>query len=140
MYNKRKQHDITWKRMPTWKRRYKNIKRLGQLRRYDQPLRSSVVVTTSQNNFCSLLTSAKLLVGYLVVGITRELDKELSLHCYPIYTFTSQSVLQQCPTMSSVLKAICLPYVYSAVTVQDYASCSNVYMFYMWQQCGIHTL
>ena len=33
----------------------------------------------------SLLTSAKLLSSYLVVGITRELDKELSLYCYPIY-------------------------------------------------------
>ena len=45
----------------------------------------SIVVTTRQNSTCSLLTSAKLSVGYLVVRITRELDKELSLYCYPIY-------------------------------------------------------
>jgi len=45
----------------------------------------TVVATTHQNGTCSLLTSAKLSVGYLVVGITRELDKEPSLHCYPIY-------------------------------------------------------
>ena len=29
-----------------------------------------------------MLTSAKLSVGYLVVGITRELDKKPSLHYY----------------------------------------------------------
>ena len=44
-----------------------------------------VVTTTCRNGTCSLLTSAKLSVGYLVVGITRELDKEPLLHCYPIY-------------------------------------------------------
>ena len=45
----------------------------------------SIVATTRQNGTCSLLTSAKLSVGYLVVGITRELNKEPSLHCYLIY-------------------------------------------------------
>jgi len=40
----------------------------------------SVVATTRRNGTRSLLTSAKLSVGYLVVGITRELDKEPSLH------------------------------------------------------------
>jgi len=40
-----------------------------------------VVATTRRNGTCSLLTSAKLSVGYLVVGITRELNKEPSLHC-----------------------------------------------------------
>ena len=44
-----------------------------------------VVTTTCQNGTCSLLTSAKLSVGYLVVEITRELNKEPLLHCYPIY-------------------------------------------------------
>ena len=44
-----------------------------------------VVTTTCRKGTCSLLTSAKLSVGYLVVGITRELDKEPLLHCYPIY-------------------------------------------------------
>jgi len=40
----------------------------------------SVVATTHRNGTRSLLTSAKLSVGYLVVGITRELDKEPLLH------------------------------------------------------------
>jgi len=53
-----------------------------------------VVATTCQNSTCSLLTSAKLSDGYLVVGITRELDKEPSLHCYPIYISYKWSVLQ----------------------------------------------
>ena len=43
-------------------------------------LSSTIVATTCQNSTCSLLTSAKLSVGYLVVGITRELDKEPSLY------------------------------------------------------------
>ena len=33
---------------------------------------------------------------------------------------------------------ICLPHVYSALTVQDCASCPNVHVSYMWQQCGIY--
>jgi len=40
----------------------------------------SVVATTRRNGTCDMLTSAKLSVGYLVVGITRELDKEPSLY------------------------------------------------------------
>ena len=63
-----------------------------------------VVATTRQNDTCSLLTSAKLLVGYLVVGITRELDKEPSLHCYPIYISYKWSVLQQCVYCASCPK------------------------------------
>jgi len=39
-----------------------------------------VVATTRWNGTCSMLTSAKLTEGYLVVGITRELDKEPSLY------------------------------------------------------------
>jgi len=39
-----------------------------------------VVATTRWNGTCSLLTSAKLSVGYLVMGITRELDKEPLLY------------------------------------------------------------
>jgi len=54
-----------------------------------------VVATTYQNSTCSLLTSAKLLVGYLIVGIIRELDKEPSLYCSSIYINTRWSVLQQ---------------------------------------------
>jgi len=55
-----------------------------------------VVSTTRWNGTCDMLTSAKLSVGYLVVEITRELDKEPSLHCYPIYISYKWSVLQQC--------------------------------------------
>jgi len=54
-----------------------------------------VVATTRWNGTCSMLTSAKLSVGYLVVGITRELDKEPSLHCSSIYINYIWSVLQQ---------------------------------------------
>ena len=93
---------------------------------------SSVIATTRRNGTCSLLTSAKLSVGYLVVGITRELDKEPSLHCYLIYINYMWSMLQQCSTSIPVLKVLCLSHVYSAVTVQDYTSCSNVYVYYMW--------
>ena len=35
-------------------------------------------------------------------------------------------------TVPPGLKAICLPHVYSAVTVQDCASCPNVHVYYMW--------
>jgi len=55
-----------------------------------------VIATTRRNGTCSLPTSAKLSEGYLVVGITRELDKEPSLHCYPIYISYKWSMLQQC--------------------------------------------
>jgi len=51
-----------------------------------QSIVGSVVATTRQNSTHSLLTSAKLSVGYLVVGITRELDKEPSLY-YPLYIY-----------------------------------------------------
>ena len=47
-----------------------------------------VVATTRWNGTCDMLTSAKLSVGYLVVEITRELDKEPSLHCSSIYINT----------------------------------------------------
>jgi len=55
----------------------------------------TVVATTHWNSTHDMLTSAKLSVGYLVVGITRELNKEPSLHCSSIYTTTSWSMLQQ---------------------------------------------
>ena len=41
---------------------------------------TAVVAIIHQNSTCSMLTSAKLTEGYLVVGITRELDKEPSLY------------------------------------------------------------
>jgi len=55
----------------------------------------TVVATTHRNGTHSLLTSAKLSDGYLVVGITRELDKEPSLYCSSIYINTLWSILQQ---------------------------------------------
>jgi len=45
-----------------------------------------VVATTRRNGTRDMLTSAKLSVGYLVVGITRELNKEPSLHWFSIYS------------------------------------------------------
>jgi len=54
-----------------------------------------VVATTRRNGTHSLLTSAKLSVGYLVVGITRELNKKPLLHCSSIYINYMWSVLQQ---------------------------------------------
>jgi len=53
-----------------------------------------VVATTRRNSTYSLLTSAKLSIGYLVVEITREPDKEPLLYCSSIYTTTSWFVLQ----------------------------------------------
>ena len=44
-----------------------------------------IVATTHWNGTCSILTSAKLTESYLVVGITRELDKEPLLHYSSIY-------------------------------------------------------
>jgi len=55
---------------------------------------NNVVATTRRNSTCDMLTSAKLSVGYLVVGITRELDNEPSLHYYPIYISIMWSMLQ----------------------------------------------
>ena len=63
--------------------------------------RNNVVATTRRNGTCSMLTSAKLTEGYLVVGITKELDKKLSLHCYPIYISYKWSMLQQCVCLMS---------------------------------------
>ena len=91
----------------------------------------AIVATTCWNSTCSLLTSAKLSVGYLVVRITRELNKEPSLHYYLIYINYMWSILQQCPAFIPALKVSCLSYVYSAVTVQDCAFCPNVHIYYM---------
>ena len=60
-----------------------------------------VVATTCRNGTYDMLTSAKLSVGYLVVEITRELDKEPSLYCSSIYINTIWSVLQQCVYLMS---------------------------------------
>ena len=55
----------------------------------------TIVATTCWNSTRSMLTLAKLSVDYLVMGITRELDKEPSLYCSSIYINYMQSVLQQ---------------------------------------------
>jgi len=55
----------------------------------------NVVATTRRNGTHSLLTSAKLLVGYPVMVITRELNKEPLLHCSSIYINYMWSMLQQ---------------------------------------------
>ena len=59
------------------------------------PTHLTIVATTHWNGTHSLLTSAKLSVGYLVVGITRELNKKPSLHCSSIYINYMWSILQQ---------------------------------------------
>jgi len=61
----------------------KNIQNKDVLKQIVQ-LFANIVATTCRNGTCSLLTSAKLSVSYLVVEITRELDKEPSLY-YPLY-------------------------------------------------------
>jgi len=65
---------------------------------------ASVVATTWWNGTCDMLTSTKLSVGYLVVGITRELNKKPSLHCYPIYISYRWSMLQQYVYLMSTLQ------------------------------------
>ena len=97
-----------------------------------------VVATTRHNDTCSLLTSAKLLVGYLVVKITRELDKEPSLHCSSIYINTMWSVLQQylpalkasCPIthppcfyLKTTMPCPCALTLYSLISITMHASC-----------------
>ena len=57
------------------------------------PHYQSIVAITHQNGTCNMLISAKLTERYLVVGITKELDKEPSLHCSSIYINTTWSVL-----------------------------------------------
>ena len=56
---------------------------------------SNVVATTHWNGTHSMLTSAKLTEGYLVVGFIRELNKEPLLYCSSIYTIILWSMLQQ---------------------------------------------
>jgi len=67
--------------------------RLGSLIILSSTVHTGVVATTCQNGTCSMLTSAKLTEGYLVVGIIRELDKEPLLHCSSIYINTMWSIL-----------------------------------------------
>jgi len=68
----------------------------------------NVVATTRWNGTRSMLTSAKLLVGYLVVEITRELDKEPSLY-YPLYIYMAPSLCYN--NIYLALKSMPLPHV-----------------------------
>jgi len=73
----------------------------------------TVVATTCWNGTCSLFISAKLLTGYLVVGITRELDKEPSLY-YPLYIYMAPG-----PCYNNIylaLKSMPLSHVYYSST------------------------
>ena len=97
----------------------------------------SVVATTCWNSTYSMLTSAKLSVGYLVVGITRELNKEPLLHCSSIYINTMWSMLQQC---------VYLMFYYSSTMLlpQDYhiiSMCPNIILFnlhhHMYTMCTL---
>jgi len=98
--------------------------------------RCSVVATTRWNGTCSLLTSAKLSVGYLVVRITRELDKEPSLHCSSIYINTRWSVLQQCVyLMSYYSSTMLLPQDHHAMFM-----CPDIILFRLcYHACTMYT-
>jgi len=65
----------------SYERCQKNMRILSNVCEYKfRVILASVVATTHWNGTRSLLTSAKLSVSYLVVEITRELDKEPSLY------------------------------------------------------------
>ena len=100
--------------------------------RSNRQTQRSVVATTRRNGTCSMLTSAKLTEGYLIVGITRELDKELSLHCSSIYINYMWSVLQQyllalmsMPLPHVLLLKATIPYTY-ALTLYSLISVIHV--------------
>ena len=85
----------------------------------------SVVATTCRNSTRSMLTSAKLTEGYLVVGITRELNKEPLLHCSSIYINTKWSMLQQCVYLISYYSStMLLPQGHHAISM-----CPDVILF-----------
>jgi len=71
-------------------------------------LENTVIATTHRNSTRDMLTSAKLSVGYLVVGITRELNKELSLY-YPLYIYMAPGLCYN--NIYLALKSMLLPYV-----------------------------
>ena len=78
----------------------------------------------NRNGTHSMLTSAKLTEGYLVVEIIKELNKELSLHCSSIYINTTWSVLQQylvhastsCPLTKATMPYTCALTSYSLIS------------------------
>ena len=68
-------------------------------------------------------------MGYLVKSGDYKRTQQGALAALLSYLYKLQVV--RATTM-------CLSHVYSAVTVQDYASCPNVHVSYMWWQCGVH--
>jgi len=88
-------------------------------------LMNCVVAITCQNGTCDMLTSAKLSVGYLVVEITKELNKEPSLYCSSIYINTMWSILQQCVyLMSYYSSTMLLPQGHHAMSM-----CPDIILF-----------
>ena len=66
-----------------------------------------------------MLTSAKLTEGYLIVEITRELNKEPLLHCSSIYINYIWSVLQQ---YLAALMSMSLPHILLLKAIMPYIS------------------
>jgi len=78
----------------------------------------TIVATTHGNGTCDMLTLAKLSVDYLVVGITKELNKEPPLHCSFIYINTMWSILQQySPALMSMYRPHVLLLIYHKTTM-----------------------
>jgi len=70
--------------------------------------KAHVIATTCRNGTRDMLTSAKLSVGYLVVEITRELNKELSLY-YLLYIYMAPGPCYN--NIYPALKSMPLPHV-----------------------------
>ena len=97
---------------------------------------------------------AKLSVGYQVKsgGITRELDKEPSLHCSSIYINTKWSMLQQCVSLmfihhastscpllilhAFILRPPCFPHVPWRHTFNLYYTCAH-HVYTMKNPCSL---
>ena len=65
---------------------------------------TQTVVATTRHSRTNDLTTSKALsrLSSNEWGITRELDKEPSLHCFSIYINTKWSMLQQCVSLMSI--------------------------------------
>jgi len=82
----------------------------------------SVVATTCWNSTCDMLTSAKLF-SRLSSSEDYKRTQQGALTTLLSYLYKLQVVYAT---------TMCLPHIYSAVTVQDCASCPNDHMSYMW--------
>ena len=87
-----------------------------------------VIAITRRNDTCSILTSAKLKEGYLVVGITRELDKKPLLYCYPIYISYRWSMLQQYVYLMSTPQWLCKTVHHALTSICPICGSNVVYM------------